>query len=133
MSKGPEQTTHQGSYTNDQSAHEKMLNPSGQGGNGNQNHDQFTLHTQENGKNQKERQGAGVWFRCRAFTQHAPGPGYHPQHREKRKEKKTTMTSVLARTRTRRHQNLTQGWWGWETVEPLGKTVSKFLQRLNLE
>ena len=49
MDKEPEQTCFQRRHTNGQQAHEKMLNITNYQGNANQNHNEISPHTRQNG------------------------------------------------------------------------------------
>ena len=57
MGKGPEQTFFQTRHTNDQKVHEKVLNISNYQGNANQNHNEISPHTCQNGHYQKDKRG----------------------------------------------------------------------------
>ena len=53
MSRRPKQTFYQGRHTDGQEAHEKMLNISNYQRNANQQYDELSPHTGQNGHNQK--------------------------------------------------------------------------------
>ena len=55
MGRGPEQTFFQRRHTDGQQAHEKMFNITNHQGNANQNHNEVSPHTCQNGYYQKDK------------------------------------------------------------------------------